>query len=84
MNSSYGIIILALTRVGLRFFDRVEPRENPSKHAIRACQQAFQLLAGGSTLAGDIAIIASSLVFMGAAIPFIPPVPGATLRLSHR
>ena len=74
----YGIIILALTRVGLRFFDRVEPREEslpstPSEHVNRPFSSLGWRF---EPLAGDIAIIASSLVFMGAAIPFISASAG--------
>ena len=74
----YGIIILALTRVGLRFFDRVEPREEslpntPYEHVNRPFSSLGWRF---EPLAGDIAIIASSLVFMGAAIPFISASAG--------
>ena len=74
----YGIIILALTRVGLRFFDRVEPREEslpntPYEHINRPFSSLGWRF---EPLAGDIAIIASSLVFMGAAIPFISASAG--------
>ena len=74
----YGIIILALTRVGLRFFDRVEPREEslpntPYEHVKRPFSSLGWRF---EPLAGDIAIIASSLVFMGAAIPFISASAG--------
>ena len=74
----YGIIILALTRAGLRFFDRVEPREEslpntPYGHVNRPFSSLGWRF---EPLAGDIAIIASSLVFMGAAIPFISASAG--------
>ena len=74
----YGIVILALTRVGLRFFDRVEPREEslpntPYEHVNRPFSSLGWRF---EPLAGDIAIIASSLVFMGAAIPFISASAG--------
>ena len=74
----YGIIILAITRVGLRFFDRVEPREEslpntPYEHVNRPFSSLGWRF---EPLAGDIAIIASSLVFMGAAIPFISASAG--------
>ena len=74
----YGIIILALTRAGLRFFDRVEPREEslpntPYEHVNRPFSSLGWRF---EPLAGDIAIIASSLVFMGAAIPFISASAG--------
>ena len=74
----YGIVILALTRVGLRFFDRVEPREEslpntPYEHVNRPFSSLGWRF---EPLAGDIAIIASTLVFMGAAIPFISASAG--------
>ncbi len=74
----YGIIILALTRVGLRFFDRVEPRKEslpntPYEHVNRPFSSLGWRF---EPLAGDIAIIASSLVFMGAVIPFISASAG--------
>ena len=74
----YGIIILALTRVGLRFFDRVEPREEslpntPYEHVNRPFSSLGWRF---EPLAGDIAIIASSLVFMGSVIPFISASAG--------
>ena len=74
----YGIVILALTRVGLRFFDRVEPREEslpstPYEHVNRPFSSLGWRF---EPLAGDVAIIASSLVFMGAAIPFISASAG--------
>ena len=74
----YGIVILALTRVGLRFFDRVEPREEflpntPYEHVNRPFSSLGWRF---EPLAGDIAIIASTLVFMGAAIQFISASAG--------
>ena len=74
----YGIIILALTRAGLRFFDRVQPREEslpntPYEHVNRPFSSLGWRF---EPLAGDIAIIASLLVFMGSTIPFISASAG--------
>ena len=79
----FGIVLLALTRVGLRYLDRVEPRristpQSPLEHIYRPFSSLGWKL---EPVAGDLAIIASSLLFLGATIPFISASAGGDSQL---
>ena len=73
-----GVAILALTRVGLRYFDREEPRvisqpSTPVEHLFRPFSSLGWRL---EPLAADTTLVASAFLFISATLPFLAASSG--------
>jgi len=73
-----GLAILALTRVGLRYFDRDEPRvisqpRTPVEHLFRPFSSLGWRL---EPLAADTTLVASAFLFISATFPFLAASSG--------
>ena len=79
----FGVTILALTRAGLRFFERVEPRKiNAPSNSGEFLFRPYSVLNWRlEPLIADIALIVSALVFIDATLPFIAAPAGGDAQL---